>query len=116
MKFWLDAQLPPAICDWLRDHFDIQATPVRELGLTHASDVEIFLKARREGVVVVSKDADFADLVRRRGSPPQVLWVTCGNVTNRGLRAFLEATLSRGLDMLEEGEPLVRLTEVSATD
>ena len=61
----------------------------------------------------VSKDADFAELVRVHGPPPQILWVTCGNTTNRALRQFLSETLSEALGMLEVGEPLVRLGDAA---
>jgi predicted nuclease of predicted toxin-antitoxin system len=45
-----------------------------------------------EGLVIMTKDSDFVDLVCRLGVPPQILWLTCGNVTNRNLRGtFLQA-------------------------
>ena len=59
----------------------------------------------------MSKDADFAELVTRRGAPPQILWVTCGNTTNAGLQRFLSQTLPTGLVLIRRGEPLVRLAE-----
>jgi len=84
---------------------------VRDLGFRDAADEEIFAAAREAGVVVMSKDRDFPDLVLRLGPPPTVLWVTCGNTTNRALRAFLQATLPQGLELLKAGEPLVRLAD-----
>ncbi|MEZ4424834.1 MAG: hypothetical protein R3E98_15595 [Gemmatimonadota bacterium] len=66
----------------------------------------MFTKARRAreaGAVMLSKDSDFAELVTRLGAPPQVLWVTCGNTTNRALRDFLTATLPTALLMLGPG-------------
>lgn len=113
MKVWLDAQLPPALCAWLASEYEIEAIALRDPGLRDARDLEIFEAARVASVVVMSKDADFADLVTRRGPPPQVLWITCGNPTNAGLRAFLIQTLATGLELIRRGEPLVRLAEVS---
>jgi predicted nuclease of predicted toxin-antitoxin system len=52
-------------------------------------DAEIFQAARLAKAVVMTKDADFAELVGRLGSPPQVLWVTCGNTTDARLRQIL---------------------------
>ena len=48
MKVWLDAQLSPALCGWLEAEFGLTATPVRDLGLLHAEDQEIFLSAREK--------------------------------------------------------------------
>lgn len=60
MRIWLDAQLPPGLCSWLEEEFDVQAEAVRDLGLRDAKDPEIFAAARERGAVVMSKDADFA--------------------------------------------------------
>jgi predicted nuclease of predicted toxin-antitoxin system len=114
VKVWVDAQLPPQLCAWLHSEFELDAEPVRSLGLRDAKDMAIFLAAREAGAAIMSKDSDFADLVRTQGPPPQVIWVTCGNTTNRALRRFLGATLRGGLEKLEAGEPLVRLVEVTA--
>lgn len=111
MKVWVDAQLPPGLCPWLHSEYGLEAVAVRELGLRDAEDAEIFRAAGEAGAVIISKDADFAELVRRSGPPPQVLWVTCGNTTNRALRHFLSRTLEEALRLLEAGEALVRLAD-----
>jgi len=46
VRIWLDAQLPPALCGWLRAEFDLDAAPVRDLFLLQADDQDIFLAAR----------------------------------------------------------------------
>lgn len=33
MKFWVDAQLPPQLADWLQTEFQIEAASLRDLGL-----------------------------------------------------------------------------------
>jgi predicted nuclease of predicted toxin-antitoxin system len=117
VKVWLDAQLPPDICSWLTSEFGLEAEPVRELGLRDADDLVIFHAARDASVtIIISKDADFGELVRRHGPPPHVLWVTCGNTTNEALRLFLADTLPAGLKLIEAGEALVRLAEASGSD
>ena len=113
MRIWVDAQLPPGLCPWLRSEYGLEAEAIRGLGLRDAADSEIFQAARGAGAVIMSKDADFAELVRVHGPPPQILWVTCGNTTNRALRQFLSQTLSEALDLLEAGEPLVRLADAA---
>jgi hypothetical protein len=42
-----------------------------------------------EASVVVTKDEDFVRLLERHGPPPQIVWVTCGNVRNAALRAVV---------------------------
>lgn len=110
MKVWLDAQLPPALCRWLRAEFDIEAEVVRDLGLRDAEDLVIFEAARDAGAVVMSKDADFVDLVSLHGPPPQILWVTFGNTSNRAIRRLLTTRLPEAIRLLESGEPLVELS------
>ena len=51
MIFWLDAQLSPYLAPWLSSEFDVEATPIRELGLRDARDREIFMAAREAGAV-----------------------------------------------------------------
>ena len=36
MKFWLDAQLPPALARYLAEAFGVEAQVVRDLGLRDA--------------------------------------------------------------------------------
>lgn len=110
MKFWVDAQLPPALAVWLKDRFGVQAFSLHDLGMRDAADSIIFNAARRDpGVVIISKDGDFVDLISRHGVPPQLLWVTCGNVTNPGLQALFEATFSTAVATLDSGQAIVEL-------
>lgn len=111
MNFWIDAQLPPNLANWLVETFNVNATALRDLGLRDAEDIDIFNAARNLGVVIVSKDSDFVELVTRLGTPPQILWLTCGNVTNRNLRLILSNTFAEALRMLEVGEAIVEISD-----
>jgi predicted nuclease of predicted toxin-antitoxin system len=113
MKIWLDAQLPPALANWLSVTFGLDAAALRELSLRDAQDIEIFEAARAENAVIMTKDSDFIDLVCRLGTPPQILWLTCGNVTNRNLRQLLTATLPEALEQLRQGEMIVEISNIS---
>lgn len=109
MKLWIDAQLPPALANWIAERFDVEASNLDAVGVRHARDAQIFAVLREAGNVIVSKDEDFVDMVARLGPPPQVLWITCGNVTNRELHRVLAAGLPNGLDLLRAGEPIVEI-------
>ncbi len=110
MKIWIDAQLPPTLANWLTETFGLEASALRDLRLRDAQDMEIFEAAGAENAVIMTKDSDFIDLVCRLGSPPQILWLTCGNVTNRNLRKLLTATLPDALEQLRQGEMIVEIS------
>lgn len=77
-----------------------------------AEDDEIFQAAREAGVVVMSKDSDFLNLLDRHGPPPKVIWVTCGNTSNQRMRTVLEQLLQPAIEMLEGGESLVEIGDL----
>jgi predicted nuclease of predicted toxin-antitoxin system len=113
MKIWLDAHLSPALAEWLEVNYAIEAAALRDLGLRDATDQSIFQAARQSDVVVMTKDRDFVDLVGRLGTPPQVIWLTFGNTSNQRLRQILRATLPRALSLLESGEPIVEISDIT---
>ena len=113
MNIWVDAQLPPTLAGWLSSNFDLEASALRDLGLRDARDIEIFEAARVANAVIMTKDSDFVDLVCRLGIPPQIIWLTCGNVTNRNLRRILSSTWPKALEKLQEGEIIVEISSNS---
>ena len=104
---WLDAHLSPRLARWLADSFSVQAVAVRDLGLRQAEDQEIFFAARKAGALVVTKDNDFVELLARHGSPPKILWLTCGNTSEAALREIFVANFSEALRLFAVGEDLV---------
>ncbi len=88
MRIWLDAHLPPGVCPWLEAQFGVTAEPVRDLGLRHAKDSEIFFAARSADAVVMTKDHDFTLL----------------------LQEVLAVTLAAAIELLEGGERLVEIS------
>ncbi|MEM8611331.1 MAG: DUF5615 family PIN-like protein [Cyanobacteria bacterium P01_H01_bin.105] len=111
MILWLNAQLPPRIAHWLSKTFSVEAVTLYDLNLRDAGDIEIFGAARTNGpgTVVVTKDRDFVDLVIRLGTPPQILWLTCGNVSNRRLQELFIQTFPDALALLQGGEAIVEI-------
>lgn len=110
MIVWTDAHLSPKLAPWLQATFDVAATPLRELGLREAEDAAIFEAGRAAGAVIMTKDSDFVDLLTRHGSPPQVVWITCGNTSNAALRIILADAWPRIVGALATGEPLVEIS------
>lgn len=110
MKFWIDAQLPPMLASWLSAKFDVEAFALRDLGLRDSTDDEIFKAAQQAKVVVISKDSDFVEMVSRYGTPPQLLWVTTGNVTNLRLQDAFTKTFPAAIALLAAGEKIVEIS------
>ena len=71
MQFLIDAQLPPALADFLvaEGH---EAEHVGEVGLLTADDSEIWAYAMETGAVIVTKDEDFAERASLVKKAPRV--------------------------------------------
>ena len=111
---WLDAHLPPVLAAWLTQELKQPAKALRDLGLRDAKDAQIFREARRVGAILMTKDADFVDIVQRLGPPPAVIWLTCGNTSNLALRRLLQTTLLHALELIHAGEPLVEISDADS--
>jgi predicted nuclease of predicted toxin-antitoxin system len=109
VNIWLDAHLPPAIAPWIKANFQLDCISVRDLGLRDADDDVSFAAARLENVLVMTKDADFKDLVTRLGTPPQVIWIRYGNTSNVALKQRLQNDLPDALKRVQAGDPIVEL-------
>ena len=109
MTIWVDAQLSPRIARWIAGSFPVVAQPLREMGLRDAEDDDIFAAARAAGAIVLTKDSDFIRLLEQHGSPPKILWLTCGNTSDAALQQILGRHLSTALGLLDGGEDLVEI-------
>lgn len=99
--------LPRRLCEPIAEWTGCEASHV---GTEYREDEEIFQAARSADAVLVSKDSDFVSLVERLGTPPQLVWLRCGNCSNRELERILEATLPTVIEFLRAGEPIVEVT------
>ena len=78
MKLLLDENLAPQLAASLQPSFP-DSVHVRDVGLSRASDIEVWEYAGANGFAVVSKDGDFQQLSFVRGAPPKVIWIRRGN-------------------------------------
>jgi predicted nuclease of predicted toxin-antitoxin system len=97
---WIDAQLPPAMTRWLAEVPGVTAHHTSDLGLLGARDSAIWDAARAAGAVIITKDTDFVERVERLGPPPQIVWVTIGNVSNHSLQALVRSAWPRAVILL----------------
>ena len=111
MTFWIDAQLSPALAPWISETFAVEAFSVQRLGFQDASDEAIFFAARSEKVIVITKDRDFVHLLERLGPPPQIVWVTCGNIPNAVMREILHQHFPNAILRLQTGTALIQIPD-----
>lgn len=110
MIIWIDAQLSPALAGWMRGTFGVQAQSLKDLGLRDATDRKIFEAARAHGnAVILTKDSDFVALVEQFGPPPRIIWLTCGNTSNRNLQSILMVAFPKAKALIDAGEPMVEI-------
>jgi predicted nuclease of predicted toxin-antitoxin system len=61
MRLLIDMNLPPSLAAWLRSEGH-DAVHVRELGLGHGSDIEVFTRAGQDSRIVITFDLDFGEI------------------------------------------------------
>ncbi len=88
MKLLFDQNLSFKLCRQLVDLFP-ESNQVRLLGMPEADDRAIWEYARANGFILVSQDADFADMATLYGPPPKVIWLRCGNQPTNGIEQRL---------------------------
>jgi predicted nuclease of predicted toxin-antitoxin system len=71
------------------------------LRLREANDQQIFDFAKNNNAIVIAKDEDFVQLHHLLGSPPKIIWVTCGNTSNLRMRQILHLKLNDTLEALK---------------
>ena len=67
--------------------------------------------ARPANAIVMTKDADFVQLLERSGPPPSIIWLTCGNTSSTRLRELLLVAWPRIAELIRSGEPMVEFSE-----
>jgi predicted nuclease of predicted toxin-antitoxin system len=92
MKFLIDAQLPRRFANWLNEAGH-DALHTLELPRKNSTpDHEVIARAKQNGRVVVSKDADFVQSFMITGEPALLL-ISTGNISNVELEKLLRANL-----------------------
>ena len=67
---------------------------VRNVGLSDASDTQVWGYARSNGYTIISKDIDFYQRSLVLGFPPKVIWVRLGNCSTAAVEQLLREHLA----------------------
>jgi predicted nuclease of predicted toxin-antitoxin system len=108
VKFLIDVNLPPSLVRELRaaghdcDHVSTR------LG-TDTEDIDIARAANEMGAVLMSKDIDFVDLVRRRVLLTSLVHIRLGNMETKPTCAIIVAQLPQIVAAIELGERVVEI-------
>ncbi len=108
MKWVIDAQLPPAFAKALCEA-GCDAVAVREIGLREAKDAAIWQYALKNGMLIVTKDEDFAERCASSRNPPVVIWLRIGNATNEALLEWFLPLLPAVKQRIEAGDRLIEV-------
>lgn len=76
---------------------------VRDVGLHAAADGQIWDHARRQGLMIVSKDTDFRERSYVEGFPPKTIWLDVGNAGTVAIAELLRRERGR-VDRFEKQE------------
>ncbi len=102
MNWLIDAQLPRRLSERLGalGHDAMHTLDLADGNRT--TDPEINRYAAESRRIVISKDRDFFDSHLINGVPPQLLWVTVGNISNTELLSLFESLVPGLQDAFEE--------------
>ena len=78
MKFLIDQNLSFKLYSKLRDIFP-EIIHTNEVVLDTATDEEVWLYAKLNSCILISKDADFIEKAVIMGHPPKIIWIKAGN-------------------------------------
>jgi predicted nuclease of predicted toxin-antitoxin system len=96
LELWLDSNLSPILAKWMGEFTGVTFKSAYLLNFHGMSDLEVFERAKHHGhVILISKDADFGELISRLGSPPKLISIKIGNCDNRSLWNYGSGNNSR---------------------
>ena len=106
MRLLIDAQLPPMLCEWFAER-GIEATHVADILGGQTPDRDIARHVESHKLILVTKDDDF--LLRHRPDRSRLIWLRCGNISNRGLREWLDVRWLAIEKRLHQGDTIIEV-------
>jgi len=108
MKLLLDENLSRRLVPFLQNDYP-GSSQVVLLGMQSASDKEVWQKARENGYIIVTRDADFQEMSLVWGQPPKIIRLRTPNQSRAATlkmlmenkETIIEALVSEDLASLE---------------
>ncbi|HMQ59042.1 MAG TPA: DUF5615 family PIN-like protein [Flavilitoribacter sp.] len=115
LKFIVDTQLPPRLANFLNQSgADTIHTTHFENGHL-LDDASIRKIAIQEDRIIITKDSDFRDYFLLKGSPPNVLLIKTGNISNQDLIDLLKNNFKVIVGLFEKGNNMIVVDQQSVT-
>ncbi len=92
---WTDTNISPAITKWLNERFNVTAVSFYKLNFHTATDYTIFIKAKEENAIFITKDKDYKALISTFKSPPFIIFIKGGNLSNPELKKNIGEIFSK---------------------
>lgn len=108
IEFIVDAQLPVALAKTICAE-GYKAEHVGKALRLDAEDTEIWELAKRDTLVIISKDDDFAKRSRQVKAPPVVVWIRVGNIRNKALIDWFIKLLPQIMELIKQGDLLIEI-------
>lgn len=100
-EIWLDTNLSPILAKWIAGHAGKLVKSAYSLNLHGLADIQVYEMAKQQGnVILISKDADFTELISRLGSPPELISIKIGNCDNRSLWNYIKPHITEAINIL----------------
>jgi len=104
-EIWLDVHVSPIIAKWMSEYTDYNIKSAYKLSFQNLSDLEIYQKAKDQGnVIILSKDADFPNIISRLGAPPKLINIQFGNCNNRSFWEHIKDHIKYSVELLISSE------------
>ena len=103
MKLLFDQNVSPDLVRRLSDLFP-GSEHVFNLNLHDVDDVALWTHARENDFLVVSKDADFAEISMQHGFPPKLIWLRLGNCRTEEIEELIRVNYDFIAQLVEDEE------------
>jgi predicted nuclease of predicted toxin-antitoxin system len=103
MKILLDQNLSFKLCSKLRDIFP-EIIHTKEVALDTATDEEVWLYAKLNSCILISKDSDFIEKAVIKGHPPKIIWIKVGNCSTDKIELLLRKNQKLVQDFIADKE------------
>jgi predicted nuclease of predicted toxin-antitoxin system len=113
LEFWIDLNLPPKMAEWLTNDFDVFAKSFKELNFENTSDIEVYkIAAKTPGTIIITtKDIDFVNFQNSIGTPPKILYLNIGNISNENLKLLIQNKFAEVIQLfLKTNKSLIEIS------